>query len=140
MARCDPKNVAVEWLDAYEAGSLDLIVAMHSSDAAIECACGDSKKKIQGRRDISEYWRHRLIESPALGLDVLRADDRVATLSYRTGNEIVEAVLDVSNEGLITRCRCGPAGHLRANIDWPYVLSLAAILTMTAVCILLFAI
>jgi hypothetical protein len=128
MARCDPKNVAVEWLDAYEAGSLDLIVAMHSSDAVIECACGESKK-IQGRKDISEYWRQRLIESPSLGLEVLRADDGVATLSYRTGNEIVEAVLDVSNEGLITRCRCGPAGH--AKFDWRYVLGLAATLIMT---------
>ena len=139
MARCDPRNVAVEWLDAYEAGSLDLIVAMHSSDAVIECACGESKK-IQGRKDIWEYWRHRLIESPALGLEVLRADDGVATLSYGTGDKIVEAVLDVSNDGLITRCRCGRAAHGKPKIDWPYVLSLVAILTMTAVSILLFAI
>src|SRR5262245_27047711 len=96
MARCDPKNVAVEWLDAYEAASLNLIVAMHSSDAVIECACGDPKK-IHGRKAISDYWRHRLIESPALGLEVLKVDDGVATLSYRTGNEIVEAVLDISS-------------------------------------------
>ena len=134
MARGDPKNVAVEWLDAYEAASLNLIVAMHSSDAVIECACGDPKK-IHGRKAISDYWRQRLVESPALGLEVLKVDDGVATLSYRTGNEIVEAVLDVSDDGLITRCRCSPVRH--AKIDWLYVLSLAA-LTMTAISIVLF--
>jgi hypothetical protein len=127
MARGDPKNVAVEWLDAYEAASLNLIVAMHSTDAVIECACGDPKK-IHGRKAISDYWRHRLIESPALGLEVLKVDDGVATLSYRTGNEIVQAVLDVSDDGLITRCRCGPVRHTK--IDWHYVLGPAFTLTM----------
>ena len=133
MARCDPKNVAVEWLDAYEAASLNEIVAMHSPDAVIECACGDPRK-IQGRKDISDYWRRRFIESPALGLDALKVGDGATTLSYRTGNGIVQAVLDVANDGLITRCRCGPA-VVTAKIDWLYVLGLAGTLSMTLVAI-----
>jgi hypothetical protein len=32
MIRCDPKKVAVDWLAAYEAASLNQIVAMHSPD------------------------------------------------------------------------------------------------------------
>jgi hypothetical protein len=84
---------------------------------------------------VQRNWRHRLIESPALGLEVLKADDRTATLSYRTGNEIVQAVLDVSNDGLITRCRCGPSGNVTGKIDWGYMLGLAATLSMTLVAI-----
>jgi hypothetical protein len=140
MVRCDPKNVAVDWLDAYEAASLNQIVAMHSPDAVIECACG-SPKKIRGRKDIADYWRHRFIESPAIGLEVLRVEGGAAAVSYRTSKGIVQAILDVEHDGLITRCRCGPTGHVTAKIDWRYVLGLATTLTLTigAASILLFA-
>jgi hypothetical protein len=71
-------------------------------------------------------------------LEVLKVDDGVAMLSYRTRQGIVHAALDISEDGLITRCRCGPAGQVKAKIDWLYVLSLAG-LAMTAVSVLLFA-
>jgi hypothetical protein len=106
----------------------------------IECACG-GPRKIRGRKRISDYWRHRFIESPALGLEVLRVDGGAAVVSYRTSSGGVQAVLDVANDGLITRCRCGPTGHPVAKVDWVYVLSLATTLIMTggAISVLLFA-
>jgi ketosteroid isomerase-like protein len=40
MTPCDPMAVAVDWLDAYRAASIDQIVGIYSPDAVIECACG----------------------------------------------------------------------------------------------------
>jgi hypothetical protein len=31
--------------------------------------------------------------------------------SYRTRSGIVQALLDISDEGLISRCRCGAVSH-----------------------------
>ena len=139
MARCDPVNVAVDWLDAYQAASANEIVAMHRPDAVIECTCG-GPKEIHGRMQISDYWQQRVIESPALGLEQLKVDGRVAVISYRTINGNVHARLDVASDGLITYCKCGPTVDVVSKFDWIYALSFAGTLmtTVAAICILLF--
>jgi hypothetical protein len=62
MSPCDPMAVAVDWLDAYRAASID---GLYSPDAVIECACR-GRKIIYGHEGIAAYWRQRFIERPAL--------------------------------------------------------------------------
>ena len=58
---------------------------------------------------IAAYWRHRFIEMPALELEDLQVDGGAVVVSYRTSSGIVQALLDIAEDGLITRCRCGPS-------------------------------
>ena len=140
MNSCEPMAIAVHWLDAYRAASLNEIVAMHSADAVIECVCG-CPKNIHGRKGISDYWRNRFVESPALGLEALKMDGGAVVISYRTSSGVVKALLNIADDGLITRCRCGPNRQAMAQIDWAYVLSHAATLAVAvgAIYIMLFA-
>ena len=107
MTPCDPMAVAVDWLDAYRAARINQIVAMHSPDAVIECACG-GRKIINGHEGIAAYWRHRFIEVPALELEDLQVDGDTVVVSYRTSSGIVKALLDIAEDGMINHCRCGP--------------------------------
>jgi hypothetical protein len=79
---------------------------MYSPDAVIECACG-GRKVVYGQEGIAAYWRHRFIEMPALELEDVQVDGRAVAVSYRVNSGIVQALLDISEDGLITRCRCG---------------------------------
>jgi hypothetical protein len=108
MNPCDPMAVAVDWLDAYRDASLDQIVAMYSLDGVIECACGGHRKIIQGGEGISAYWRHRFLQIPALELEELQMDGGAVVVSYQTSGGIVQALLHIADDGLITHCRCGP--------------------------------
>ena len=116
MNPCDPMAVAVDWLDAYRDASLDQIVAMYSPDGVIECACG-GRKIIQGPEGISAYWRHRFLQIPALELEELQMDGGAVVVSYRTSSGIVQALLDIADDGLITRCRCGPVSRAFTNVS-----------------------
>ena len=107
MTPVDPMAVAVDWLDAYRAARINQMVGMYSRDAVIECACGE-RKIIHGQEEIAAYWRDRFIASPALELEELFMDGGAVALSYRTSSGIVQALLDVTTDGLINRCRCGP--------------------------------
>ena len=107
MTPCDPMAVAVDWLDAYRARRISQMVGMHSPSAVIECCCGD-RKIIHGQEGIAAYWRHRFIEMPALELENLQVDGDVVVISYRTDRGTVQALLDVAQDGMISRCRCGP--------------------------------
>jgi hypothetical protein len=80
---------------------------MYSPDAVIECACG-GRKVVYGQEGIAAYWRHRFIEMPALELEDLQVDGGAVVVSHRVNSGIVQALLEVSEGGLITRCRCGP--------------------------------
>jgi len=99
--------VAVDWLDAYRAGRINQIVSMYSPNAVIECACG-GRKFIHGFEGITAYWRHRLLQTPALALEDIRMDGPTVAVAYRVRSGIVQALLDVANDGAIMRCRCGP--------------------------------
>jgi hypothetical protein len=107
MNPCDPMAVAVDWLDAYRDASLDRIVAMYSPDGVIECACG-GRKIIHGQEGIAAYWRNRFIAMPALELEDLQVDGSAVVISYQTSSGIVQALLDIAEDGMINRCRCGP--------------------------------
>jgi hypothetical protein len=48
-------------------------------------------------------------ESPALELVDLRVDGEAVLMTYRTSSGLVEALLDITEDGLITCCACGPA-------------------------------
>ena len=110
MTPCDPMAVAVDWLDAYRDATLDQIIAMYSPDGVIECACG-GRKIIQGPEGVSAYWRHRFLQIPALELEELQMDGEAVVVSYRTSSGIVQALLDIADDGLITRSRCGPVSR-----------------------------
>lgn len=99
--------VAIDWLDAYRTARVDRMVALHGSDAVIDCACV-SGGAIQGAENIASYWRHRFVESPALELVDLQADGEAVVVTYRTSSGIVETLLDIEDDGLITCCACGP--------------------------------
>ena len=86
---------------------INQIVEMYSPDAVIECACG-GRKIIHGQEGIAAYWRHRFIEMPALELEDLQVDGGAVVISYRTSSGIVQAMLDIAEDGMINRCRCGP--------------------------------
>jgi hypothetical protein len=116
MNPCDPMAVAVDWLDAYRDASLDQIVAMYRPDGVIECACGGGKI-IQGKEGISAYWRYRFLQMPALELEELQTDGGAVVVSYRTSSGIVQALLDIADDGLITRCRCGPVTPDFTNVS-----------------------
>lgn len=116
MNPCDPMAVAVDWLDAYRDASLDQIVAMYSAGGVIECACG-GRKIIQGKEGISAYWRYRFLQMPALELEELQTDGGAVVVSYRTSSGIVQALLDIADDGLITRCRCGPVTRDFTNVS-----------------------
>ena len=105
----DPMAVAVDWLDAYRAARINQIVGMYSPDAVVKCPCG-GRKIIHGQEGIAAYWRHRFIAMPAFELEDLQVDGGAVVVSYRTSSGIVQAMLDVAEDGLITRCRCA---HLR---------------------------
>ena len=104
---CDPMAVAVDWLDAYRDASPEQIVNMYSPEGVIECACG-GRKIIQGSEGIAAYWTHRVKTSPVLDLEELAMDGGAVLVSYRISSGIVQALLDIADDGLITRSRCGP--------------------------------
>src|SRR3569832_2778295 len=107
MRPCDPMAVAVDWLDAYRAARINQIVGMYSLDAVIECACG-GRKIIYGQEGISAYWRNRLAHSPALEIEDLQMDGGAVAVSYQTTSGVGQALLDIRDDGLLSRCRCGP--------------------------------
>jgi hypothetical protein len=108
MIACDPMAVAVDWMDAYRAGRLDQIVGMFSPDAVIDCACGGSSAA-SGQQGIAAYWRQRFIDTPAVELIDLQVDGEAVVVTYRTSSgKIVETLLDIADDGLITCCACGP--------------------------------
>lgn len=98
--------VAIDWLDAYRSGEISQMVELYSPDAVIDCACGGNKVIYGG--GIATYWQRRFSERPALDLVDLQIDCGAVVVTYRTRSGIVEALLDIADDGLITCCSCGP--------------------------------
>ena len=111
MQPCDPMALAVDWLDAYRAARIDQIVGMYSPDAVIECACGGRMIIHSSQEVIAAYWRHRLVESPAYGLEDLQVDGAAVAVSY------IRALRDIADNGLIVRCGCGPVTRDFTNVS-----------------------
>jgi hypothetical protein len=106
MSTFDPMAAAIDWLDAYRAGSFS-IVDQYAGNAVIECACG-AMKVSRGREAITSYWHQRFVEKPAGRLAELRPAGDGIVLSYEVGDEIVRATLHFDLDGKITRSVCGP--------------------------------
>ena len=66
------------------------------------------RKIIQGIDGFGAFWVQRCIYTPALDWKNCRWTEVRVVISYRTSSGIVQALLDVANDGLITWCRCGP--------------------------------
>ena len=124
MTPCDPMAVAVDWLDAYRAARINQIVGMYSPDAVIDCACGGNKA-ISGEEGIADYWRNRFIESPALELVDFQVDGEAVVVTYQTNSGLVEALLDIAEDGLIT-C-CSPFDRDWSSADCTQLLAVVAL-------------
>ena len=109
--------LAIDWLDAYRAARINQIVGMYSPDAVIECACGGRKIIHSSQEGTAAYWRHRLVESPAYGLEDLQVDGAAVAVSYRTSSGIIRALRDIADNGLIVRCGCGPVTRDFTNVS-----------------------
>ena len=107
MTPCDPMAVAIDWLDAYRAAQIDQMVDLYSADAEIDCACG-ANAAILREQGIASYWQRRFIKSPALELVDLNVLGKSVVVAYRTRSGVVEVLLDIGEDGLITYCSCGP--------------------------------
>ena len=106
MTPCDPMAIAVDWLNAYRAARINQMVGMYSPDAVIDCVCGGNKA-IYGEEGIAAYWQGRFVESPVLELLDLQVEGEAVLVTYRTASGIVETLLDIGEDGLITCCSCG---------------------------------
>lgn len=107
MSTFDPMATAIDWLDAYRAGSLS-IVDFYASDAAIECGCG-GMKVLFGRGAIAGYWIQRFAEMPAGDLIELQTDGDGIIVSYSVPDGPVQATLYFDDDRNIVRSVCGPA-------------------------------
>jgi hypothetical protein len=106
MGTFDPMAAAVDWLDAYRAGSL-FIVDLYASDATLECR-GGGTKVARGRLAISDYWVKRFTDHPAGELVELQPNGDAIAVSYRVPAGPVLATLYFDCEGKIARSSCGP--------------------------------
>ncbi|KRQ93939.1 hypothetical protein [Bradyrhizobium valentinum] len=106
MSTFDPMAAAIDWLDAYRAGSLS-IVDYYASDAAIECGCG-GMKVLCGRAALTGYWVQRFADMPAEDLIELQTDGDGIIICYRVPDGPVHATLYFNDDGKIARSVCGP--------------------------------
>lgn len=113
MSTFDPMAAAIDWLDAYRAGSLS-IVDLYASGAAFECGCGDMKVA-RGRLAISDYWLKRFADYPAGELLDLQPNGDAIVVSYRVPAGPVLATLYFNCDGKIARSACGPTSEGSPN-------------------------
>jgi hypothetical protein len=104
----DPMAAAVDWLDAYRAGEIDLILEMYADNAIVRCGC-DGNKIITGKEALRAYWMHRLRNYPASDLDDLQPSDNGTMISYIASKGVVNAVLTFDDNGRIALLTCGPS-------------------------------
>lgn len=107
MTSLTSMKIAIEWFDAYRSGRVDQMVDLYSPDALIDCACGGNEA-IYREEGISNYWQQQFIQIPALELLDLQIDEEAVVVTYRTSGGVVETLLDIADDGLITCCACGP--------------------------------
>lgn len=113
MSTFDPMAAAVDWLDAYRAGSLT-IVSMFSRNAVLECGC-DGQTMLIGHTALAEYWYRRFTEKPAGELIDLQSDGNSIVVIYRVPGGSIRALLSFDEKGKIEHCRCGPINDALAS-------------------------
>ncbi|QOZ65959.1 nuclear transport factor 2 family protein [Bradyrhizobium arachidis] len=102
----DPMAAAVDWLDAYRAGDIETLLEMYAEDAVVYCDC--DQLAISGRQNLRGYWAIHLQEHQAAELDNLQPSEGGATISYVSGENVVQAVLDFDDAGKIRTLSCRP--------------------------------
>ena len=107
----DALAVAVDWLDAYRAAKLDVMLDLYDDDASVECGCG-GQKVLVGKAALREYWIKCFTEKNALELDDIEpAGDGVA-LAYQSREGLVRVVFSFNAAGKIARSHCGTSATI----------------------------
>lgn len=107
MNTFDPMALAIDWLDAYRANDLDLLISLYDEAGQLECGCA-GQTVVVGKVALSEYWKQRFRETPAHDLEDMRVVGDGIKLSYRTGEGIVSVILRYGSHGKILLSQCGP--------------------------------
>jgi hypothetical protein len=106
----DAMAAAVDWLDAYRAANIEVILEMFAEDAAVECCCG-GMTTIIGKEGLRAYWEGRLQDYPASDLDDVQPSNDGAAISYYARDGVVGAVLEFDSAGRITLLQCRDHGR-----------------------------
>jgi ketosteroid isomerase-like protein len=106
MSSFDPMAAAVDWLDAYRAAKLELLMALYADDAALECG---TKTRLVGRDSIAAYWRKRFEQKPAGELEDLATEGPDVIISYRLPSGVGRTTMSFDHAGKIRRCSCALA-------------------------------
>lgn len=101
-------SAAVDWLDAYRAGDMEIILAMYAEDAVVHCGCGGIKI-ITSNDSLRAFWVDRLRKHPASHLTNLQPSEDGAVISYATRNGVVSAAFTFNASGQIASHTCGPS-------------------------------
>jgi ketosteroid isomerase-like protein len=88
----DPMAAAIDWLDAYRSGDLEIVLKMFAADAVVECNCC-AMTTITGERPLRAYWQQRLQDCPPMNLADLQPSSDGVAVSYLTRSGVVAAVL-----------------------------------------------
>lgn len=107
MSTFDPMALAIDWLDAYRANDLDLLISLYDDAGQVECGCG-GQSIVVGKVALSEYWKQRFRQTPARDLEDMQLVGDGIKLAYRTDNGIVSVNLQYNSRGKILLSQCGP--------------------------------
>lgn len=108
MSAFDPMALAIDWLDAYRANDLDLLVSLYDEAGQLECGCG-GQSIVVGKVALSEYWKQRFHEKPAHELEDMQVVSDGIKLAYRTGDGVISVILHYNARGKILLSQCGPS-------------------------------
>ena len=107
MIPVDLMAAVIDWLDAYRAGDLLIIVDCYADDASLRCDCG-GRTELLGTDAITSYWHQWLVEKPAGELLDLQWNGSDVVLDFRVPGGVVQATLTFDADGSLLRSRCGP--------------------------------
>lgn len=107
MNTFDPMALAIDWLDAYRANDLDLLISLYDDAGQLECGC-TGQSIVVGKVALSEYWKQRFRQKPAHELEDLQVVGDGIRLAYRTDDGVVSVVLRYNSRGKILLSQCGP--------------------------------
>lgn len=107
MSTFDPMALAIDWLDAYRANDLDLLISLYDEAGQLECGCG-GQSIVVGKIALSEYWKQRFREIPAHELEDMQLVGDGIKLAYRTDDGVVSVMLQYNARGKILLSQCGP--------------------------------
>jgi len=98
--------VAVDWLDAYRAESIEDLMFLYEDQAAHACDC-DGSAFIVGKQALRAHWIERFKIHPAYDLADIQPDADGVTISYVTNCCTVQAKLQFGETGKIRLVICG---------------------------------